>query len=50
MTWVTELQATSVSYQVEKVRQGGLDEWHRPVPSVPGVSRYHYWYFETTLT
>ena len=37
-----ELQATSVSYRVEKVGQGGLDEQRRPVPSVLGVSRYHY--------
>lgn len=37
-----ELQATSVSYQVERVGQGGLDERRRPAPSVVGVSRYHY--------
>jgi len=37
-----ELQATSVSYRVEKAGQGGLDEQHQPVPSVQRVSRYHY--------
>lgn len=45
-----ELQATSVSYRVEKVRQGGMDERRRPVPSVLGVSRYYYCYLEMTLT
>jgi hypothetical protein len=37
-----ELQATSVSYPVEREGLGGLDERRRPAPSVLGVSRYHY--------
>jgi hypothetical protein len=38
MTLAMELQATNVSYRVEKVGQGGLDERRRPVPSALGVS------------
>lgn len=45
-----ELQATIVSYRVEKVGQGGVDERRRPVPSLLGVSPYYYCYFEMTLT